>query len=841
MRMFRKFNHFSDPHRIGAAIILAVLLVFFFVITQPINQQRHNTLLSYFSQLQSDQANLVETVLELNFSLSNNYDKVNAIFEHMREATRLLRESNASSYLNQDVRLQEKLQLLEKRLEMQSEVLEQFKSSNAVLKNSLIYLPNARDEVEQAFPVGTVLHEQLDDLVEKVILIRIKGGSVEQGEFNTAFANVQKDSLHLPPTFRKKINQLLNHIRNINRISMEIPGLISQLSSNIESADLAEAYRIYYDRQQQRAAIYRAFLLLATLILLTYVFQVVIRLRHQSNQLKLAASVFDTASDGITITDKKGKILQVNPAFLAVTGYAREEILGQNPRMLQSGRQTQEFYEKMWRSINDTGQWQGEIWNRRKNGMEYPEWLTITAVKDDHGMVTNYVGAFRDITLSKAAEDEIKHLAFYDTLSGLPNRRLLLDRLHHALASSARSGREGALLFIDLDNFKTINDTLGHYIGDLLLQQVSHRIEACVREGDTVARLGGDEFVVMLEDLSEHSLDAAAQTKLVAEKILASLNSPYKLAEHDCRNTPSIGATLFSNHQQSVDVLMKQADIAMYQAKKAGRNTLRFFDQQMQASINERAVLERELNLAVENKQFKLYYQIQVDNDRKPLGAEALIRWIHPVRGMVSPAAFIPLAEESGLILAIGQIVLDTACSQLKAWQEKALTEKLTLSVNVSAKQFQETAFVDKVRAAVAFNQINPMLLKIEPTESVLLENIEETIVTMNKLKALGVRFSLDDFGTGFSSLQYLKRLPLDQLKIDQSFVRDISTDSSDKAIVSTIIGMAQRLGLDVIAEGVETEEQRQFLHFSGCNKYQGYLFGKPMPIEQFEAQLKSY
>jgi len=838
--MFRKFEQFSDLHRMGAAIFSAILLVVFFVITQPINQQRHNTLMSYFSQLQSDQANLVETVLELNFSLSNNYDKVNAIFEHIREAARLLREGNASGYLNKDTKFQEKLQLLEKRLEIQSEALEQFKSSNAVLKNSLIYLPNARDEVERAFPTGTVLHEQLDDLVEKVILIRIKGGLGDQAEFNTAFANVQTVSLHLPAKFREKLDELLNHIRNINRISMEMPGLVSQLSSNIESADLAEAYRIYYDNQQQRAATYRVFLLLATLILLTYVFQVVMRQRHQANQLKLAASVFDSASDGITITDTQGSILQVNPAFVAVTGYTREEILGKNPRMLQSGRQTPEFYEKMWRSIKDTGHWQGEIWNRRKNGAEYPEWLTITAVKDDHGLITNYVGTFRDITLSKAAEDEIKHLAFYDTLSGLPNRRLLLDRLHHALASSARSGREGALLFIDLDNFKTINDTLGHYIGDLLLQQVSHRIESCVREGDTVARLGGDEFVVMLEDLSEHSFEAAAQTKLVAEKILVSLNSPYKLAEHDCRNTPSIGATLFSNHQQSVDVLMRQADIAMYQAKKAGRNTLRFFDQKMQASINERAVLERELNLAVENKQFQLYYQIQVDSDRKSLGAEALIRWIHPERGMVSPAAFIPLAEESGLILPIGQMVLDTACAQLKAWQESELTEKLTLSVNVSAKQFQEAAFVDKVRAAVEFNQINPMLLKIEPTESVLLENIEDTIVTMNKLKALGVRFALDDFGTGFSSLQYLKRLPLDQLKIDQSFVRDISTDSSDKAIVSTIIGMAQRLGLDVIAEGVETEEQRQFLQLSGCNKYQGYLFGKPMPIEQFEAQLKS-
>jgi len=841
MKMLRKIDHFSDLQRMGAAIFAAVLLVVFFVITQPINQQRHNTLLTYFNQLQSDQANLVETVLELNFSLSNSYDKVNAIFKHMREITDLLQEANASGYLNKDLRFQEKLQLLKKHLAIQSEALEQFKSSNAVLKNSLIYLPNVRDEVELMFPPGTTLHEQMDDLVEKVILIRIKGGLGDQGDFNTAFASVQKESMHLPLKYREKINELTNHIRNINQISIQIPSLVEQLSSNVEFEELAESYRIYYDNQQHRAATYRFFLLFATLILISYVFQALIRLRHQTNQLKLAASVFDSASDGITITDTRGNILQVNPAFVAVTGYTREEILGKNPRMLQSGRQSPAFYEKMWHSINHTGQWQGEIWNRRKNGMEYPEWLTITAVKDDHGMVTNYVGTFSDITLSKAAEDEIKHLAFYDTLSGLPNRRLLLDRLQHALATSARNGREGALLFIDLDNFKTINDTLGHFIGDLLLQQVSHRIESCVREGDTVARLGGDEFVVMLEDLSEHSFEAAAQAKLVAEKILASLNLPYKLAEHDCRNTPSIGVTLFSSHEQSVDVLMKQADIAMYQAKKAGRNTLRFFDQKMQANINEHAVLEKELNLAVENKQFQMYYQIQVDSDRKPLGAEVLIRWVHPERGLVSPAAFISLAEESGLILQIGQIVIDTACAQLKAWQGNELTEKLTLSVNVSARQFQESAFVDKVSAAVEFNQINPMLLKIEPTESVLLENIEDTIVTMNKLKALGVRFALDDFGTGFSSLQYLKRLPLDQLKIDQSFVRDISTDSSDKAIVSTIIGMAQRLGLDVIAEGVETEEQLQFLHHSGCNKYQGYLFGKPMPIEQFEAQLKSY
>jgi diguanylate cyclase (GGDEF)-like protein len=436
------------------------------------------------------------------------------------------------------------------------------------------------------------------------------------------------------------------------------------------------------------------------------------------------------------------------------------------------------------------------------------------------------------------AEDEIKHLAFYDPLTGLPNRRLLIDRLHQAFASSARSGREGALLFIDLDNFKEINDTLGHDIGDLLLQHTAQRLESCMREGDTVARLGGDEFVVMLEDLSKRPIEAATQTEAVGEKILATLGQPYQLAAHVCHSTPSIGATLFSDHNDPEEELLKRADIAMYQAKQAGRNTMRFFNPIMQDTINARASLVTELHKALENHQFHLYYQIQVDSSNRPLGAEALLRWLHPERGLISPTQFIPLAEEIGLILPIGLWVLDTACTQLKAWEQDALTRDLILAINVSARQFHQANFVTQVQVAVQRHAINPKRLKLELTESMLLENIEDTIVTMNTLKEIGVRFSLDDFGIGYSSLQYLKRLPLDQLKIDQSFVRDIATDSSDRAIVRTIIAMAQILNLDVIAEGVETEEQRQLLMGNGCTHYQGYLFGKPVPIEQFEALL---
>ncbi len=550
---------------------------------------------------------------------------------------------------------------------------------------------------------------------------------------------------------------------------------------------------------------------------------------------RIAATAFES-QEGMLIADANHVILRVNSAFTDITGYSAEEVIGQDTRILNSGRQSTSFYAAMWEKVNNEGAWKGEIWNRRKDGEIYPENLTITAVKNQDGVVTNYVASHTDITSRKESEKKIQHLAFYDPLTELPNRRLLLDRLHHALASSGRSGRQGALLFIDLDNFKDLNDTLGHHKGDMLLKQVAKRLTSCVREGDSVARLGGDEFVVVLEDLSTAPLDAAAQAETIGEKILANLSLPYQLATHEYHCTPSIGAVLFNDKHQAIEDLLKQADIAMYQAKKAGRNTLRFFDPQMQETINARATLEAELRKAIDYQQFQLFYQIQVDSSHHPWGAEALIRWIHPEHGVVPPTQFVPLAEETGLIVPIGRWVLEMACAQLKAWEQNPLTRDLVLAVNVSAKQFRQADFASHVRAAVQHHGINPTLLKLELTESMLLENVEETIATMNALKTIGVRFSLDDFGTGYSSLQYLKRLPLDQLKIDQSFVRDIATDISDKTIVRTIIAMAQSLNLDLIAEGVETEEQRQRLLSKGCSHFQGFLFGEPTPIEQFDA-----
>ena len=552
--------------------------------------------------------------------------------------------------------------------------------------------------------------------------------------------------------------------------------------------------------------------------------------KRAEDSLRIAATAFES-QEAIVVTDANSIILRINQAFTAITGYTEAEVLGKTPRLLKSNRHDTAFYAEMWEALHRNGVWQGEIWDRRKNGEIYPEWLTISAVKNADGKVTHYVGTQTDITQRKQAEEQIKYLAFYDPLTQLPNRRLLLDRLQQALATSHRTRHYSALFFIDLDNFKTLNDTLGHDRGDLLLQQVAQRLVSCVREGDTLARLGGDEFIVMLEDVGVSPQEAATHAEVVGEKILDTLNRPYNLKGANYHSTPSIGVTLFCDHRETVDELLKRSDLAMYQAKSAGKNTLRFFDPEMQAVVSARAAMENDLRDGLRLRQFLLHYQAQVESNRMT-GAEVLLRWRHPQRGFVSPGEFIPLAEETGLILPLGQWVLLTACRQLMAWESDPEMAHLTLAVNVSSRQFRQTDFVEKVLAALEETGANPQRLKLELTESLLLDSIEDTIAKMTRLKAEGVGFSLDDFGTGYSSLSYLKRLPLDQLKIDRSFVRDVMTDPNDAAIARTIVSLAHSLGLSVIAEGVETEAQRDFLVAHGCHSFQGYLYSRPGPVE---------
>jgi len=555
-----------------------------------------------------------------------------------------------------------------------------------------------------------------------------------------------------------------------------------------------------------------------------------IRRNAERSKLRLAAYVFNYSGEAIIITDCNNCIVDVNTAFNKLTGYDKADVLGSDPKLLSSGRTTKEEYRDMWEAILNEGFWQGEMWDRRKDGSVYPKMMTISVVHDRAGDIEFYLANFVDISRYKESEERIEHLAHHDPLTGLPNRLHLLIFLEQSMLIATRKSEQVAVMFLDLDRFKNVNDTLGHSVGDQLLIQVAARLKSCVRDYDTVARLGGDEFVVILR-----GHDIVSDAAIVAKKINLHLSQPFLIGTSTLRTSTSIGIALYPDNAEHIDDLMKNADTAMYFAKSEGGNIFCFFSAAMNLHAHEKMKMENQLYEAIENQELHLYYQIQVDHFNRPLGAEALIRWLHPERGLVSPMQFIPLAEESGLIMSIGYWVLDTACAQIKVWQNSALTRDLVLAVNVSSKQFRQDNFVDQVQEILQRHAINPALLKLEITESLLLKNVEDVIATMNALKELGVQFSLDDFGTGYSCLQYLKRLPLNQLKIDQSFVRDISTDSSDKAIVRTIIAMAQNLDLNVIAEGVETEEQRYLLINKGCTHFQGYLFGKPIPIEQFE------
>lgn len=559
--------------------------------------------------------------------------------------------------------------------------------------------------------------------------------------------------------------------------------------------------------------------------------------KRAEQELRVAATAFESR-EGLIITDERGVIVKVNQAFHGLTGFDAAESIGRTPAILRSDRQDARFFQAMWAAISSNGLWQGEIWNRRKNGDVFPAWLSISAVRNTHGEITHYVANFSDISEKKAAEEEIRNLAFFDVLTRLPNRRFLMERLHRVLAASGRSGHYGALLFIDLDHFKNLNDTRGHAIGDSLLREVAYRLQAVVRAGDIVARLGGDEFVVVLDELGNGEEHAAGAAESVGNKVLASLRRPFLLAGQDTLISASIGVCLFRGDRDELDELLKRADTAMYQAKKSGRNALRFFDPLMQAALQERALIEDLLRHALVERQFALHYQVQVDETGRVLGAEALLRWLHPQHGMISPARFIPVAEETGWILAIGEWVIDTACALLREWQQRPRFSDVIIAVNVSASQFNQPSFVDQVKAAVLKHGIDPSRLKLELTESLLVQNIEEAVVKMEALKDFGLRFSMDDFGTGHSSLSYLKRLPLNQLKIDQTFVRDIASDPNDAVIVRTIISMGKTLGMNVIAEGVENETQLALLREFGCHMFQGYLFGRPVPAAELEAMI---
>ncbi|MDA8229882.1 MAG: EAL domain-containing protein [Magnetospirillum sp.] len=550
-------------------------------------------------------------------------------------------------------------------------------------------------------------------------------------------------------------------------------------------------------------------------------------LLQSRRDLYLARKVIEATVDAIMIVNPRKQIEFVNPAFTAITGYTADEAIGQSPGLLHSGRHGAEFYAAMWESLDRVGTWQGEVWDRRKNGDVFPVWLTINTISDDDGNVTQFAGVFADITERKKTEEKIKNLAYFDVLTGLPNRRLFTDRLLVAMANAHRHGARLAIMFLDLDLFKRINDSLGHGIGDMVLIESARRLSASVREGDTTARLGGDEFVVLLPEVAR-----IEDVVHLAERIIGKVRQPFVVDDHELYVTTSIGIAVYPEDGTTVEDLIRNADTAMYRAKEVGRNAFQLYAAAMNAGSFERLAMESSLRHALEREELHLAYQVKVDlASGRMSGVEALVRWLHPEMGPISPIEFIPLAENMGLISEIGAWVMETACRQCKSWHELGLP-KVRVAVNVSALQFHESDVPAVVRRALAVSGLEPCYLELELTESVLMKRVEEVAGILDDIRALGVRISIDDFGTGYSSLSYLKRIPIDALKIDRSFVRDITGNGEGDEIVSTIINLAHNLKLKAIAEGVETQAQADFLRSKGCDEIQGYLVSRPVSPE---------
>ncbi|MBS1188109.1 MAG: hypothetical protein H6R04_2127 [Burkholderiaceae bacterium] len=551
--------------------------------------------------------------------------------------------------------------------------------------------------------------------------------------------------------------------------------------------------------------------------------------KKAEEELRLAAKVFESSHSGIMITDVSPTIVAVNPAFSHITGYAADEAIGRNPRFLHSGRQGHDFYQSFWSALVRDGRWQGELWNRRKNGEEYAMWFSVSALRDEKGITQYYIGIADDITESKENQSRIEFLAYHDALTGLPNRMLANDRLEQAIAHAHRTRTRVAVMFLDLDDFKTINDTLGHSAGDVMLKAVADRLRQCVRDSDTVSRQGGDEFLVMLTDVGD--LDAINS---VAIDILAQIGKPFRVENHDLSTSTSIGIAIYPEDGLNCDTLLKNADMAMYNAKQSGRNTHRFFAEDMNDYVLEHLLIRNGLTHALENGEFRLHYQPQLElATGRLIGAEALIRWQHPELGMVPPNRFIQVAEESGMIIPIGVWVLQEACRQAKAWQTAGWPE-LVVGVNISAIQFRRGDLEQIVSSALTESGLAPQFLELELTESILIQDVDKSLDMIQRLKNLGVRLSIDDFGTGYSSLAYLRQLPVDKLKIDQSFVREIVSRKDDAAIALSIITLAHTLQKRVIAEGVETMEQFSFMREHCCDEIQGYLFSRPMAPDAF-------
>lgn len=551
---------------------------------------------------------------------------------------------------------------------------------------------------------------------------------------------------------------------------------------------------------------------------------------EKESRLRVHSTVFESIMEGVAVTDADVKIISVNPAFTHITGFKPEEVLGKNPNIMKSGRHDEEFYRRMWESIIEHGSWSGEVWNRRRNGSIKPEWLNITRVCNDAGATTNYVASFIDTSAIRASQEQLHHLAHHDNLTGLPNRLLLKDRLDQSFKRARREKCQVAVLFLDLDEFKKINDTLGHKVGDEVLKQAARRIQALLRKEDTVARLGGDEFVILLD-----RLDRAEDASLVARKVLSTLRQPFTIANRELYIGVSIGISIFPQDGEDSDKLVRNADIAMYRAKQLGKNLFQFYTEALSETANYKMELEADLRNALEAGQLQLFYQPQVSlADRRIVGAEALLRWQHPEQGLIPAAEFIQLAEETGLIMPIGEWVLQEACRQLLTWDEQG-AQRLRISLNISGVQLHRSALFELVQSVLQKSGVQPDRLEFDIGESTFLAVTEKNLDVLHRLQSLGVGLAIDDFGAGYTSFGYLQRLHADRLKLSRSLLEGVPSNRDKSVIVDAITSLGEKFGIPILAAGIETEEQLHFAHKIGCKTGQGFLFAEALPPDRFQ------
>ncbi len=839
-------------HRLRLGIgfsALLLLMTWLFWQSGKVSSNQHNAYLQSLRQIHQADIELNAAVLASYSDLLRNYDPMvqkSAAIDRELEFLLAVPEWLQDDSRKQLALLVEQLQAAHRK---KVDVIGHFMRSNAVLRNSERYFPLASDALLRQS--GLARLPEVERFIRKILLLSHGANRRQLEELMESRRHVAL--LTVPAGADAAMKQVLLHADAIIEQRPVVQGLLEQVMRLPTAAlheDVARAYAAGYEETLRIAGDYRKLLYAVSLILATLVVYALLRnerdrralaVAHQDlaeryeaqhraeGQLQLYATVFTNATEGMAITDSEARIVAVNPAFCAITGYDEQDILGHNPAILNSGRQGPDFYRQMWAELRERGVWQGEIWNRRKDGAIYPEWLSIAAVTNEAANVTNYIGVFTDISERKQSEARIQHLAHHDALTGLPNRLLLDDRIGQAMRKSNRSKRPMALVFVDLDRFKNINDTLGHDVGDTLLVQAAQRGLSVLRETDTLARQGGDEFVVILPEL-EQAQDAMHATR----KLLHSLCQPYLLAGHELTVSGSAGIAIYPDDGATASELLRKADAAMYRAKEDGRNTFRFFSAETNTASLDELLLENDLYSALERNELSMHYQPKVDAmTGEMVGAEALMRWTHREHGLIPPSRFIPLAEANGLINGFGEWAIKTVCTQLRSWLDGGLLA-VPVAVNISAQQFAQQDLPKMVSHVLAEYGLPPQLLELELTESLLMRNASRARAVLQTLRAMHVEVSIDDFGTGYSSLSYLKQFQVSALKIDRSFVCEIDECGEKVKLASAIIAMAHELDLKVIAEGVETRIQADYLLAHGCDQFQGYFYGRPQPAESF-------